>query len=61
MHVSASIPAHNGEIDLHFVNYNREEFPPNPKNGRPVPGKGPEDENPIPVSGISIHLLDGRA
>ena len=54
VHVSANIPAHNGEIDLHFVNYNREELPPNPKNGRPVPGKGPADENPIPVSGIEV-------
>ncbi|NNE91023.1 MAG: hypothetical protein HKN23_05200, partial [Verrucomicrobiales bacterium] len=40
VHVSATVPARGGEIDLHFVNYNREEFPPNPKNGRPNPGKG---------------------
>lgn len=57
VHVSASVPAHEGEIDLHFVNYDREEFPPNPRNGRPVPGKGPADENPIPVGGIRVAFL----
>lgn len=57
VHVSANIPAHNGEIDLHFVNYDREEFPPNPKNGKPVPGKGPADENPIPLNGIQVAYL----
>ena len=54
VHVSATVPAKGGEIDLHFVNYNRKEFPPNPKNGRPNPGKGTQDENPIPVSGIQV-------
>ncbi len=62
VYVSASVPAKGGEIDLHFVNYNREEFPPNPKNGRPTPGKGTQDENPIPVSGIQVAFMppEGR-
>ncbi|MEZ5432555.1 MAG: hypothetical protein R3F31_15520 [Verrucomicrobiales bacterium] len=51
--VSANRPAGGGEIDLHFVNYNREELPPT-KAGKPNPGKGPEDEKPIPVGGITV-------
>ena len=51
--VSASVPAGGGEIDLHFVNYHRDGLPPH-KNGRPNPGRGPADENPIPVSGIKV-------
>ena len=51
--ISANRPDGGGEIDLHFVNYNREELPPT-KAGKPNPGKGPEDEKPIPVSGITV-------
>jgi hypothetical protein len=50
--VSASRPASgDGEIDLHFVNYDRTEPPPGP-DGRPGPGSGIVDEKPRPVSGI---------
>lgn len=51
--VGSSRSAAGGEIDLHFVNYNREEFPPR-ENGQPNPGKGATDENPIPASGIKV-------
>lgn len=51
--VGSSRSAAGGEIDLHFVNYNRKELPPH-KNGRPNPGRGAKDENPIPVSGIPV-------
>lgn len=54
---SANRPPDGGEVDLHFVNYNRKEFPPNPKNGRPNPGRGTKDENPLPVTGIAADLL----
>ena len=50
--VAANKPAGGGEIDLHFVNYNRVELPRN--NGRPNPGHGAADENPIPVDGITV-------
>ncbi|MFT5470315.1 MAG: hypothetical protein ACI8UO_005443 [Verrucomicrobiales bacterium] len=49
--VSANRPAGGGEIDLHFVNYNRDE-PPRLKDGKPGLGKGTEDEKPIAVSGV---------
>lgn len=48
--VSASRPAAGGEIDLHFVNYNREE-PPRRKDDKPGLGRGTEDEKPIAVDG----------
>ncbi len=52
--VSASRPAKvPGEIDLHFVNYNREE-PPRGADGKPSPGGGIRDEKPIPVPEIAI-------
>jgi hypothetical protein len=51
--VSANTPATGREIDLHFVNYNREE--PTPlKDGKPNPGRGIEDERPISVKAISV-------
>jgi len=54
--VSASQPDHGGEIDLHFVNYNRVELPRN-ANGRPNPGRGAADENSIPVGGIQVDFV----
>jgi hypothetical protein len=51
--VSANRPAVGGEIDLHFVNYNRVELPPT-KAGDPNPGNGTADENAIPVGGIEV-------
>jgi hypothetical protein len=45
--VSATIPAGSGhEIDIHFVNYNREEPAPE-ANGKPSPGGGIHEEAPI--------------
>ena len=52
--VSANKPAGGGEIDLHFVNYNRVELPR--INGRPNLGRGAADENPIPVGGIEVNF-----
>lgn len=49
--VSASQPAKGHEIDLHFVNYNREE-PADPKTS----GTGTVDEKPISVSGVRVIL-----
>jgi dienelactone hydrolase len=50
--VSASRPAAGGEIDLHFVNYNREE----PKEKR-SPGTGIKDEKPIAADGVTADLV----
>jgi hypothetical protein len=50
--VSASRPARStDEIELHFVNYDRTEPPPD-ADGRPSPGSGIGDEKPRAVSGI---------
>jgi hypothetical protein len=46
--VSANVPAAGGEIDLHFVNYNRTE----PAEKR-SPGGGIKDEKPIPAEGVA--------
>lgn len=54
--VSANRPAEHDEIDLHFVNYNREE-PPRQKDGKPGLGRGTEDEKPISVSGIRADFV----
>src|SRR5207253_11426902 len=55
--VSASRPAgSDGEIDVHFVNYNRAELPPGP-DGRPNPGAGVRDEKPLAVAGVSADVL----
>lgn len=50
--VSASVPAAGGEIDLHFVNYNREE----PAKKRD-PGSGIKDEKPIAVEGVAADFV----
>jgi hypothetical protein len=50
--VSASRPSQEDEIDLHFVNYNRQE-PAEPRS----PGRGIEDERPIPAAGLAVDLL----
>jgi hypothetical protein len=49
--VSANVPARGREIDLHFVNYNREE-PADPKTS----GTGTVDEKPIAVAGVTVDL-----
>lgn len=48
--VSASRPASGSELDVHFVNYNREE-PPKDRNGKPSAGRGISDEKPIACKG----------
>ena len=47
--VSANVPAKGGEIDLHFVNYNRDE-PVKKKS----PGGGIKDEKPIAVENMKV-------
>ncbi len=47
--VSASRPAAGGEIDLHFVNYAREESSPAPP--------GAAGERPLPVAGVAVDFL----
>jgi len=47
--VSASVPAAGGEIDLHFVNYNRTE----PAEKRSA-GGGIKDEKPIAAEGVVV-------
>ena len=49
--VSASRPAQGNEIDLHFVNYNRE---PGPEGYR---GKGIADEKPIAVESVKVDFI----
>ncbi len=49
--VSASKPAAGGELDLHFVNYNREE--PSQKRS---PGGGMKDEKPIATPAFRVEL-----
>lgn len=50
--VSANRPSEGSELDLHFVNYNREE-PADPKTS----GTGIIDEKPIAVSGLLVDLV----
>jgi hypothetical protein len=52
--VAASEPAAGGELDLHFVNYNREEPPK--QNGQPSSGGGIKDEKPLAVVGVAADL-----
>jgi hypothetical protein len=51
--VSANVPDCGGEVDLHFVNYNRVELPKD-KNGKRPLGRGIADENPIPAGGVKV-------
>jgi hypothetical protein len=50
--VSASRPPRDDELDLHFVNYNRQE-PAEPRS----PGGGIQDERPIAAPGMAVDLL----
>lgn len=54
--VAASRPAKGNPLDLHFVNYNREE-PPLARNGTPNPGRGIQDEKPIAVKPFDADVL----
>lgn len=53
--VSASRSAAGNDLLLHLVNYNRVE-PPLDRNGKPSPGRGIKDEQPIAVSGVKVKL-----
>ena len=58
--VSASRPAigptvRDDEWTLHFVNYNRDEPPP--QNGRPSAGAGIQDEKPIAATGVRADFI----
>ncbi len=54
--ISASRPAEGGELDIHFVNYNRIE-PPKGRDGRPSPGGGIKDERPIETPPIDCDVV----
>ena len=54
--VSANRPANENEIDLHFVNYDRDELPKR-ANGKPNHGRGPTDERPRAVSEAEVSFV----
>jgi len=54
--VSASRPAKGNELDIHFVNYNRIE-PPKGRDGKPSPGGGIKDEQPIETPPIACDVV----
>ena len=56
LRVCANRPAKGKEIDLHFVNYDRDELPKR-ANGKPNPGRGPADERPKAVSGAGVSFV----
>jgi hypothetical protein len=56
MRIAANRPAGGGEIDLHFVNYNREE-PPRMKDGSPSSGGGAKDEKPIAAGPVGVDFV----
>jgi hypothetical protein len=56
LRISANRPAKGNEIDLHFVNYDRDELPKR-ANGKPNHGRGPADERPIAVSGTEVSFV----
>ena len=56
LRVCANRPAKGNEIDLHFVNYDRDELPKR-ANGKPNPGRGPADERPKAVSGAEVSFV----
>jgi len=54
--ISASRPAQGNELDIHFVNYNRTE-PPKGRDGKPSPGGGIKDEQPIEAPPIACDVV----
>jgi hypothetical protein len=56
LRVCANRPAKGNEIDLHFVNYDRDELPKR-ANGKANHGRGPADERPKAVSGIKVSFV----
>ena len=56
LRVCANRPAMGNGIDLHFVNYNRDELPKR-ANGKPNHGRGPSDERPKAVSGTKVSFV----
>jgi hypothetical protein len=56
LRVCANRPANGNEIDLHFVNYDRDELPKR-ANGKPNHGRGPTDERPKAVSRVEVSFV----
>ena len=56
LRVCVNRPAEGNEIDLHFVNYDRDELPKR-ANGKPNHGRGPADERPKAVSGAEVSFV----
>jgi hypothetical protein len=56
LRVCANRPAKGNEIDLHFVNYDRDELPKR-ANGKPNHGSGPADERPKAVSEVDVSFV----
>ncbi|MBT3638115.1 MAG: hypothetical protein HN531_14360, partial [Opitutae bacterium] len=56
LRVCANRPAKGNEIDLHFVNYDRDELP-NRANGKTNHGRGPTDERAKAVSGAEVSFV----
>ncbi|MBU62288.1 MAG: hypothetical protein CMI26_07285 [Opitutae bacterium] len=56
LRICANRPANGNEIDLHFVNYDRDELPKR-ANGKSNHGRGPTDERPIAVSGTEVSFV----
>lgn len=54
--ISASRPAADDELDIHFVNYSRTE-PPKGRDGQPSPGGGIKDEKPIEAPAIECDVV----
>lgn len=54
--ISANRTARNDELDIHFVNYNREE-PPRGRDGKPSGGRGIQDEKPIAAKPIDCRIV----
>ena len=54
--VSATKPREHSEVTIHFINYNRQEPPPQ-ADGSPSPGSGIVDERPIATKAIKADLV----
>ena len=54
--ISANRTAQGDELDIHFVNYNREE-PPRGRDGKPSGGGGLKDEKPIAAKPIGCRVV----
>ena len=54
--ISATRSQHATTLDIHCVNYNRREPMPD-RNGRPSPGRGIQDEQPLPAAPIQADIV----